>query len=198
MKTDPRIDAYIERQKDFARPILEFLREVVHSACPQGEETIKWGMPHFLYNKEMLAGMAAFKKHSTFGFWRGSLVVGEGSAEDSGMGQFGRLTSIADLPTRGELEALVKKAMTLSDQGVKPPRAKREKPPLLVPDDLRLALDGNEAAATTFAAFPPSCQREYVDWVTEAKREETRRKRVSQAVEWMSEGKRRHWKYEDC
>ncbi len=198
MKTDPRIDIYIEKQADFARPILQHLRETVHSACPDCEETLKRSMPHFLYKGEMLAGMAAFKQHATFGFWRGSLVVETGAEAAGGMGQFGKLTSIDDLPPRAELEALVKKAMKLADEGVKPPRTKKEKPPLTVPGDLRAALDGNPAADSTFAAFPPSCQREYVDWVTEAKREETRAKRVAQAIEWMAEGKRRHWKYENC
>ena len=199
MKMDPRIDAYIERQADFARPILEHLRQTVHSACAECEEMLKWSMPHFMYKGEMLAGMAAFKQHATFGFWRGSLVVESDAEPASGMGQFGKLRSIDDLPPRAVLEALVKKAMKLTDEGVKSPRAtKKEKPPLTVPDDLRSALDGNKAAAATFAAFPPSFQREYVDWVTEAKREETRAKRVAQAVEWMAEGKRRHWKYENC
>lgn len=198
MKTDPRIDLYIERQADFARPILEFLRQTVHSACPDGEETLKWSMPHFLYKGEILAGMAAFKQHATFGFWRGSLVVGEGKAEMDAMGQFGRLTAIDDLPPRTELEALVRKAMALTDQGVKSPRSIPKKAPFSVPDDLRSALEDNRSAAATFAAFPTSCQREYVDWVTEAKRDETRSKRVAQAIEWMAEGKRRHWKYEKC
>ena len=198
MKTDPRIDIYIAKQADFARPILEHLREAVHSACPDCEETLKWSMPHFLYKGENLAGMAAFKQHATFGFWRGSLVVDTGAERASGMGQFGKLTSIDDLPPRAELEALVKKAIKLTDDGVKPPRAKKEKPPLTVPDELRSALDKNEKAAATFITFPPSCQREYVDWVTEAKREETRAKRVAQAVEWMAEGKKRNWKYENC
>ena len=198
MKTDPRIDSYIERQADFARPILNFLRETVHSACPDCEETLKWSMPHFLYKGEMLAGMAAFKHHATFGFWRGSLVVGEGKAEMDAMGQFGRIRSLEDLPPRSELQALVRKAMDLTDQGVKPIRSQQKKSPFSVPDDLRSALDRNPAAAAVFEGFPPSCQREYVDWVSEAKREETRSKRVAQAVEWMAEGKRRHWKYESC
>lgn len=198
MRTDPRIDGYIERQADFARPILNFLRETVHSACPDCEETLKWSMPYFLYKGEMLAGMAAFKQHATFGFWRGSLVVGEGKAEMDAMGQFGRIRSLEDLPSRAELGALVRKAMALTDQGVKPTRNKQKKAPFSVPDDLRSALDRNPAAAATFEAFPPSCQREYVDWVSEAKREDTRSKRVAQAVEWMAEGKRRHWKYENC
>src|SRR5688500_8307295 len=157
MKTDPRIDAYIERQADFARPILNFLRETVHSACSDCEESLKWSMPYFLYKGEMLAGMAAFKKHASFGFWRGSLVVGEGKADADAMGQFGRIASIDDLPPRPQLEALVRKAMALTDQGVKPPRTKRPKEKLPVPEDLRNALDSNAAAAATFAAFPPGC-----------------------------------------
>ena len=198
MKTDARIDAYIDRQAEFAKPILHYLREVMHAACPDGEESIKWSSPHFLYTGEMLAGMAAFKQHATFGFWRGSLVVGKGNEQMSGMGQFGRLSSVRDLPPRAELEALVKKAMKLTDEGVKAPRDKHKKEPFTVPQDLRAALDANRKAAATFDAFPPSCQREYVEWVTEAKRDETRVKRLNQAVEWMAEGKRRNWKYENC
>lgn len=198
MKTDPRIDAYIERQADFAKPILKHLRETVHAACPDCEETLKWSSPSFMYKGKILAGMAAFKAHATFGFWSGGQVVGKDQAQTSGMGQFGRLTSPDDLPPRAELEALVRKAMTLIDEGVKPVRDKHAKPPLTVPQDLRAAIDAVPAAAATFDGFPPSCQREYVEWVTEAKRDETRAKRLAQAVEWMAEGKRRHWKYENC
>lgn len=198
MKTDPRIDAYIDRQADFAKPILRHLRETMHAVCPDGEESVKWSSPHFMYRGEMLAGMAAFKQHATFGFWRGSLVVGKDEAQLTGMGQFGRLTSVDDLPPRTELEALIRKAMKLTEEGVKPPRDKHRKEPFSVPQDLRAALDANPAAAATFDGFPPSAQREYVEWVTEAKRDETRVKRLAQAVEWMAEGKRRNWKYENC
>ncbi len=198
MKEDPRVDAYIERQAEFAKPILRHIREVVHAACPDAEETLKWSMPTFMYKKEMLAGMAAFKQHATFGFWRGSLVVGKGDEQMSGMGQFGRLTSIDDLPPRKALEALVKKAMRLTDEGVKPPRDKHKKEAFTVPQDLRAAIDANPAAAATFDAFPPSAQREYVEWVTGAKRDETRTQRLNQTVEWLAEGKRRHWKYANC
>lgn len=198
MKTDPRIDAYIDRQAEFAKPILKALREAVHAACPEGEEGMKWSSPHFLYKGQLLAGMAAFKQHATFGFWKGSLVVGNGQEQMSGMGQFGRLTSVDDLPPRKELEALVRKAMQLTDEGVKAPRDKHKKPPFTVPQDLRAAIDAVPAARTTFDNFPPSCQREYVEWVTEAKRDETRAKRLAQTVEWLAEGKKRNWKYENC
>jgi uncharacterized protein YdeI (YjbR/CyaY-like superfamily) len=198
MKTDSRTDSYIDRQAEFAKPILLYLREVVHAACPECEETLKWSMPTFMYKKEILASMAAFKQHATFGFWRGSLIVGESDEPMSGMGQFGRLTSVDDLPPRKELEALVRKAMQLTDDGVKPPRDKNKKAPFTVPQDVRAAIDANPAAAATFAGFPLSAQREYVDWVSEAKRDETRSKRLAQTVEWLAEGKRRHWKYENC
>lgn len=198
MKTDPRIDAYIARQADFAQPILEHLRAAIHSACPDCEESLKWSMPAFLYKGEILANMAAFKAHATFGFWKGNLVLGEGEAQMSGMGQFGKLTALSDLPPPKELEALIRKAMQLTDDGAKAPRNKHPKAPFTVPDDLRAALDANRAAAATFDGFPPSCQRDYVEWVTEAKREETRLKRIAQTVEWTAEGKRRNWKYENC
>jgi len=198
MKQDPRIDAYIDRQAEFAKPILKSLREAVHAACPDCEETLKWSSPSFMYKGQILAGMAAFKQHASFGFWRGSLVLDKDDKQMSGMGQFGRLTSLDDLPLRKELEALVKKAMQLTDEGVKPPRDKHRKAPFTVPQDLRAAIDAVPAAAATFDNFPPSCQREYVEWVTEAKRDETRTKRLNQSVEWLAEGKKRHWKYENC
>ncbi len=198
MKTDPRIDAYIERQADFARPILAHLREILHAACPECEETLKWSSPSFVYKGKILAGFAAFKAHAAFGFWAGNQILETGARQESAMGQFGRLTSLDDLPPRATLIELAKKGMRLIDDGVKPVRNKTAKPPLTVPQDLRAALDAVPAAAATFAGFPPSCQREYVEWVTEAKRDETRAKRLAQAVEWMAEGKRRNWKYENC
>jgi uncharacterized protein YdeI (YjbR/CyaY-like superfamily) len=199
MPTDPRIDAYIARQADFARPILEHLRAAVHSACPEADETMKWSMPHFLYKGQMLAGMAAFKAHATFGFWRAREVLGQTGAERDAMGQFGRLTSISDLPPDDVLAALIREAVAVTDAG---PRPSRPKPParadLATPRELEAALDANPAARAAFDAFPPSGRREYVEWVVEAKRPETRDKRIAQAVEWMAEGKRRHWKYEKC
>jgi uncharacterized protein YdeI (YjbR/CyaY-like superfamily) len=199
MSTDPRIDAYIARQADFAQPILEHLRAAVHAACPEAEETLKWSMPHFLYKGQMLVGMAAFKAHATFGFWRGKEVVGETGAEREAMGQFGRLASTADLPGDDVLHALIRKAMALTDAGARPRRApKAAKPELETPSDLESALAQNPAARTVFDSFPPSGRREYVEWVVEAKRPETRANRIAQAIEWLAEGKRRHWKYEKC
>ncbi len=198
MNRDPRVDAYIARKAEFARPILEHLREAVHAACPEAEETLKWSSPAFMYKGQMLAHMAAFKAHAAFGFWRGSLVTGEENERQSAMGQFGRLTSVDDLPKPEALAELIRKAMTLTDAGVKAPRNKTAKAPAEAPDDLQAALRENASATATFESFSPSCRREYVEWVTEAKRPETRAKRIAQAVEWMAEGKKRNWKYESC
>jgi uncharacterized protein YdeI (YjbR/CyaY-like superfamily) len=199
MATDPRIDSYIARQADFARPILEHLRSAVHSACPETEETLKWGMPHFLYKKQMLAGMAAFKAHATFGFRRAREVLGETGAEREAMGQFGRLTTVSDLPPDEVLRDLILKAIALTDSGARPARSKAAaRKELETPPELESALCANPDARAVFDGFPPSCRREYVEWVVEAKRPETRAKRVAQAVEWMAEGKRRNWKYEKC
>ena len=197
MSRDQRIDAYIAKQADFARPILERIREAIHAAGPQIEEGIKWSMPAFSYKGKPLAGMAAFKAHATLGFWDRSEVRGE-NAQKGAMGDFGRLTKVADLPDDGELAAMVRKAASLIDAGAKPVRNKSVKEPIPMPGDLAQALTASATAKATFDGFPPSCQREYLEWVVEAKRPETRAKRVAQAVEWMAEGKRRHWKYEAC
>lgn len=200
MKQDPRIDAYIERQAEFAKPILKHLREAVHAACPAAEESIKWSAPAFMYKGEILAMMAGFKQHAAFNLWRGSQVTGDVAKEKSGMGQFGRLTSLQDLPDRQSFDALIHKAMALADAGVKAPSTKTgaPKPPPETPEDLRQALAANGKAAAAFEGFSPSARREYVEWVTGAKQAATRERRIGQAVEWIAEGKKRNWKYEQC
>ena len=195
---DPRIDEYIARSADFAKPILNHLRKVVHSACPEVEETMKWSFPHFVY-KGMLCSRASFKQHCAFGFWRGSLVLdGNGAAAGGAMGQFGRITRLSDLPPKKVLAGYVKKAAALNEAGVtaRTPKAPRTtKKPLVVPDYVMAALRKNKKALATFEGFSPSHRREYVEWITEAKGEDTRRRRLEQAVEWMAEGKPRNWKY---
>ena len=199
MTRDTRVDSYIARQADFARPILEHLREAVHAACGQVEEAIKWGMPAFLYRGRILANMAAFKAHASFGFWRSGGAIGETGSERDAMGQFGRLTSLADLPAPAKLDEMIGKAMAMIDSGPAPrPRRQTPRPELPVPAELKAALDVNPRAAEVFAGFAPSCRREYVEWIAEAKQPETRARRVAQAVEWMAQGKKRNWKYENC
>lgn len=196
---DPRVDAYIARAAPFAQPLLTQIRAVIHAACPEVVETIKWGMPSFTHGGKILAHMAAFKQHCALGFWQGrQLLDSEKSSE--AMGQFGRLTALADLPSKRELTQLVKRAKALIDEGVKPVRAARTspRPPPEVPADLAAGLAGNAAAGQHFKAFPPSAQREYVEWIVEAKRPDTRSRRLAQAIEWLAEGKARNWKYENC
>jgi uncharacterized protein YdeI (YjbR/CyaY-like superfamily) len=198
MPKDERVDAYIARQADFARPILEHLRDMVHGACPECEEAMKWSMPAFLYKGKQLAGMAAFQAHAAFGFWQRGDVVDPSAAKEGAMGQFGRLTAITDLPPPERLAETVRAAMAAIDTGAKTLRQIKPKPELAMPDDLAAALAANPAAQATYDAFPPGCRRDYLEWVTEAKRPETRARRIAQAVEWMAEGKKRNWKYEAC
>jgi len=184
---DPRIDAYIAKAADFAKPILIHLREVVHSACPDVEETMKWSNPHFMY-KGMLGGMAAFKEHCAFGFWKGSLIVDSMTAEgETAAGQFGRITKVSDLPARTVIAGYVKEAMRLNDEGVKTPSRMKSKrkttKDVVVPDALAAALKKNRKARETFDAFSPSHKREYAEWIAEAKGEDTRKRRVETAVE---------------
>ena len=199
---DPRVDAYIAKSADFAKPILNRLRKLVHTGCPDVEETMKWSFPHFMY-KGMLCSMAAFKAHCALSFWKGDLVldgkaVRNGDGEDA-MGQFGRITAMSDLPSDSALTASIRKAATLNDDGVKVVKPKRtEKKELTTPPDLAAALKKNRAAQKTFDSFSYSHKKEYVEWITEAKRDETRRKRLATAVEWMAQGKPRNWKYTNC
>lgn len=201
-KRDPRIDAYIAKSADFAQPILAHLRDVIHAACPDVEETIKWSMPSFTYAGGILCGIAAFKQHCTFGFWKGSPIVPpDGANNESAMGQFGKIAKLSDLPSKKVLTGYIKQAMKLNEEGVKVPeriKPATPKPPPPTPNDLAAALKNNEASKTNWDAFSPSCKREYAEWITEAKREETRQKRLAQAVEWMGEGKQRNWKYMNC
>ena len=196
---DKRIDTYISNAADYAQPILKHLREVVHEGCPEVEETIKWRMPAFEY-KGPFAGMAAFKQHAVFGFWKHKLVVGADRRAETAMGSFGCIKSMADLPPRKTLVALVKKAKKLNDEGVKVVRDKttKNKQRAAMHPALKAALAKSKKAQASFDSFPPSAQYEYVEWVAEAKADDTRARRVAQAVEWMAQGKRRHWKYQNC
>jgi len=197
---DPRVDAYIDNAADFAKPVLQHLRAVVHRACPEVEETLKWRMPTFMYRGSILCGMAAFKQHVSFGFWKHALVMGEGVPRD-GMGSFGKVSKLGELPSRAALARHIEVAMQLNEQGVKTRGARKTtqpKPPPLPPPDLAAALKRNKQAHAAFARFSPSHQREYIEWITEARREETRHRRVAQAVEWLAEGNVRNWKYTNC
>lgn len=199
-KRDPRIDAYIAKSAAFAKPILIHLRKVVHDACPDVQETMKWSFPHFMHHG-ILCGMAAFKQHCAFGFWKGSQVVGKGdNKSDEAMGQFGRITSLDDLPTKKAMSVLIKKAMKRNESGEKAPAKvkKKPRPEAAVPDDLFLALRKNKKALATFDGFSPSHRREYIEWITEAKRPETRLSRLKTTMEWLADGKPRHWKYQNC
>ena len=197
---DPRVDAYIARSAGFARPILVHLRTLVHAACPEVEETLKWRSPHFMY-KGMLCGMAAFKEHCAFGFWKEKLLrdrlEGLAVADRSAMGQFGRIAAISDLPDERTLLSLVREAVALNDRGIKAPARSRLKGNrrLKVPDYFAGALRRNRKALATFEQFSATNKREYVDWVVEAKGEETRQRRLDTAITWMAEGKIRNWKY---
>lgn len=205
---DPRIDVYINKSKPFAQPILTHIRELVHKACPAVEETIKWGMPFFEYKGAIVGNMSAFKAHCAFGFWGVEIkaVLREAKViKGDAMGSLGRITSVEDLPPKKELLGLLKQAVGFIDSGnytspiaarkkaVKAPKAAVEAPP-----EFAKALKANKKAATAFAALSPSGKREYVEWIADAKRDETREKRIATAVEWISEGKRLNWKYEKC
>ncbi|HEY5406622.1 MAG TPA: YdeI/OmpD-associated family protein [Ginsengibacter sp.] len=200
IQKDKRIDDYILKSADFAKPILKHLRSLIHSACPNVEETIKWGFPHFDY-RGMMCSMAAFKQHCAFGFWKTALMKDAKemiSQNEYAMGHMGKIRNLKDLPPDKKIIEWVKEAMRLNDDDVKlPERKKRDnKKEIEIPEILQNALLKNKTAATTFNNFSPSHKREYIEWIDEAKTDETKSKRIVTTIEWLKEGKARNWKYE--
>ncbi|HEY3704841.1 MAG TPA: YdeI/OmpD-associated family protein [Terracidiphilus sp.] len=205
---NPKVDAYIEKAQPFAQPILERLRRLMHKGCPDVEEAIKWSMPFFVYRGAILANMAAFKEHCSFGFWGqeiAAVLKEQDVVREDGMGTLGRINSVKDLPADKRMLGWIKQAAGFVDDGtytspiaarnkvVKAPKA----PPEMHPE-FAAALKKEKGASKVFEAFSPSCKREYIEWIAEAKRDETRDKRIAQAVEWIAEGKQRNWKYQNC
>jgi uncharacterized protein YdeI (YjbR/CyaY-like superfamily) len=191
-KQDPRVDAYIARAADFARPILLRVRKLVHATCPEVTEAIKWGVP-FYEHKGILLTTPAFKQHCALIFWKSKLIFDKGDQQK----KLRRIISLADLPGDKILAGYIKRAIELNEAGVKTPRRQpKSKEKLTVPDYFLAALAKNKKTLVTFQNFSPSCQREYIEWITDAKREETRAKRMQTAIEWITKGKSRNWKYQ--
>lgn len=198
MRRDPRVDAYIASAAEFARPILNHVRERVHAAAPEAEETIKWGAPGFTVGGKILLMMAAFKQHAALNFWRGQELRGE-SANADAMGQFGKITSVENLPDDHELDRLIREAAALAKTAPAPRKTKHApRPPPDLHPEFAAALASAPKARAALDGFPPSAQRDYLEWIAEAKQGATRQKRIATAIEWLNEGKRRHWKYQDC
>ena len=197
---DKRVDSYIQKSADYAQPILIHLRKLVHLGCPDTIETIKWGFPHFDY-KGMFCSMAAFKNHCAFTFWKAKLLsdsvsLGKNNAE--AMGHMGQIKSLSDLPSDKNFISLVKEAVKLNNDGIKLParQSRTTNTPLEIPTFISISLSKNKSAMEVFNKFSSSHKREYIQWITEAKSEETRNKRIATMIEWLIEGKSRNWKYE--
>jgi len=202
---DPRVDMYIEKAGPFAQPVLTHLRNLVHQACPRATESVKWGMPFFLQQGIVLCHMAAFKQHCAFGFWGPEMkkvLATDGLVSSKAMGSLGRITGLRDLPADRLLLRYMSQAAEFVESGQRKKsidrKPKAAKPHLRVPVELSAALKKNKLAAKAFERFSPSCRREYVEWIWAAKRQETKERRVAQAVEWIAQGKSRNWKYENC
>jgi len=205
-KLNPKVDAYIEMARPFAQPILAHLRKAIHAGCPQVDETIKWSRPFFEYRSVILCNISGFKEHCSLGFWGleiGAILRKAGVVRDGAMGSLGRITSIASLPPEKKIVDWVAQAAALIESGrerspiaARPRVVKPAKPALKTPPDLKRALAKNKKASAAFAAFGPSCRREYIEWIVDAKRPETREQRIATAVTWTAEGKQRNWKYQ--
>ena len=199
MAKDPRVDEYVKFAAPFARPVLVRLRKFIHRGCPSVDETIKWNCPFFQYQGKILCFFAEFKAHISFGFWgpdMKELIVGDGVK--SGRGLLGRIASNDDLPDDKTLLRYIKTAMAIHDSGVSTKVVRQAKPALVSPPALVQALKRSPEAAANWQKFPPSARRDYIEWITVAKRDETREERLLTTIEWVAEGKRRNWKYEKC
>lgn len=206
--TDARVDAYIAKAAPFAQPILNHLRGLIHKGCPDVAEEMKWSRPFFLHGGAILCNISAFKEHCSFGFWGaeiGKVLKADGVLQEGGMGSLGRIANVKDLPPDRQMLGYIRQAAALIDSGqgdnrvvvarrvVKEPKATVEAPP-----EFAAALKKSKAATKVFEAFSPSCKREYVEWIADAKRPETRDRRIEQAIEWIADGKQRNWKYQNC
>jgi uncharacterized protein YdeI (YjbR/CyaY-like superfamily) len=204
--TDLKVDVYIAKAAPFAQPVLAHLRALVHKACPEVVEEIKWGRPFFLRRGTILCNISAFKAHCSFGFWGaeiGRVLRADGVVKDGGMGSLGKITSVKELPPEKQMLGYLRQAVALIESGKGDNRVvaarrvvKAPKPPVEAPTEFTAALKKNKAANAAYAALSPSCKREYAEWIAEAKRPETRERRIAQAVEWIGEGKQRNWKYQ--
>jgi uncharacterized protein YdeI (YjbR/CyaY-like superfamily) len=193
--SDPRVDAYIAKARPFAKPILTAIRKAVHAGCPDVTETIKWSVPAFDY-KGPMCGMAAFKAHCLWGFWKAALMTSvPADTATRAMGGFGRFESADQLPSERAMVRMVKEAAALNEKGVKVPRVAKARAPLKAPPDMLAAIKKNRKAQRTYDAFSPSAKRDYVEWIIGAKSADTRARRLATAVQWMAEGKSRNWKY---
>ena len=205
---NPRVDAYIAQAAPFAQPVLTHLRVLMHKGCPHVEETIKWSRPFFVHRGVILCNISAFKAHCSFGFWGaeiGKVLREDAALKDGGMGSLGRIAGVQDLPPDKQLLGYLRQAAAFIESGhgetwvaVQRRVVKAPKPALETPPEFTAALRKHKQAATAYAAFSPSCQREYVSWIAEAKRPETRDRRISQAIALIAEGKQRNWKYQNC
>ena len=197
---DPRVDSYIADSAEFARPILKHLRKMIHQGCPAAVETIKWGCPFFDYHG-LLCGIASFKAHCSMFFWRDidvSRWLAKTNTAGAGMGQFGKITTMSDLPKDSDLLACVRAAVDQRDApSSKTKRARQPAKELPVPSDLKKALAANSKASATFKKFSTSHRRAYIEWISDAKQPATREKRLGTTIEWLAEGKPHNWKYLD-
>jgi uncharacterized protein YdeI (YjbR/CyaY-like superfamily) len=195
---DPRIDAYVAKAQPFSQPILEHVRTRVHAVLPDVEETVKWGMPAYTLGGKIVLITAAFKAHLALNFWRGQELRGDGANADA-MGQFGKIKSLADLPPDKELDRLIREAADLAKSAPAPRKTKHApKPAPELHPEFAAALAKAPEAKAVLDSFPPSAQRDYFEWIADAKQDATRQKRIATAIEWLGEGKRRHWKYQNC
>ncbi len=196
-KKDLAVDKYIKDAAVFAKPILSHLRKVVREACPQAQEEIKWRQPFYTYNGKIVCGMGTFKAHCKFWIWNWPTISKSKTqkTKDAMKGLL-HIYKVSDLPNVKLIQSLLKESLELRQPGAKPIKRKplKKKPPVKTPSDLMLALKANPKALRNFQAFSESVKRHYVDWILEAKTEDTRERRIEKSIDAIAMGKTQHWK----
>src|SRR5438270_1264994 len=167
------------------RPILVRLRRIFRQASPKLEEAIKWGVPCYLF-KGPVGGFAAYKQHVSWGLWKSrALNDPEGLLGRGVSVMAGKITKVSEIPPAAKIIALIEQVIALNEAGIKSPKP----PEPELPADFAAAMKKAGKAARHYAAFTPARKWQYVNWVTQAKRAETRAKRIEIAVERIGEGK---------
>lgn len=192
-----KVDEYIFKMADFAKPILTHLRQIIFETCPDVEEDIKWGIPHYGYKGDHLVMMAGFKQHCSFSLYKAELMkdkmIQESVKAGKKFGYMDKVKDLSELPNKKVLTAYIKEAMELNSSGISKPKVVKEKVEVVAPKEFIEALEQDKIAFSVYESKSPSFRKNYIIWIADVKTDETRQKRITQSLEWIREGKDRFW-----
>jgi hypothetical protein len=195
-----QINQYMAELPEWQRRMLVRLRQLIHEAAPEVEEAWRWDKPHF-DNAGIMVGLCAFKEHVAVWFHKGALLkdtkkLFEATARTEEKGMRAYKLHEGDKINEAAFLDLVKQAVAVNDKGTKLREAKPTKKALVVPEDLEQVLRKDPTAWANWEAFPVGHRRAYVEWVTDARQEETRKRRIAQSLEKIREGEQQEERHQ--